>query len=143
MDIPAILERLEKVARELDLPFGKRSMTYNSRLATEIGKWAEEQGHGDAFHHAVFLAYFRDGENIGRDEVLLELCRGIGLDPRTAQEVMTQREFRAAVDADWEISRQNNIRAVPTFVMGGRRLVGAQTYAALERLVEGAGAQRR
>ena len=61
-----MLARLRQVARELDLPFGERKMTFNSRLAQELGKWAEDQGRGDAFHHAVFLAYFQRGENIAR-----------------------------------------------------------------------------
>ena len=143
VDIPAILKRLSSVARELDLPFGERTMTYNSRLAQELGKWAETEGRGDAFHHAAFLAYFRDGENIGSTDVLIDLCRGIGLDPAAAQEVLTQRTFLAAVDDDWEKSRKNKIRAVPTFMMDSQRLVGHQSYDALKRLVETAGVRRR
>ena len=38
VDIPAILARLKRVAGELGLPFGDRPMTYNSRLAQELGK---------------------------------------------------------------------------------------------------------
>ena len=76
-----MLKRLTSVAGELGLPFGRRTMTYNSRLAQELGKWTEARGVGDAFHHAVFLAYFRDGKNIGDTDVLIDLCQGIGLDP--------------------------------------------------------------
>ena len=36
------------------LPYGERTMTYNSRLAQELGKWADTQpGGGDAFHDAM------------------------------------------------------------------------------------------
>lgn len=143
MDIPAILSRLERVARDLSLPFGRRTMTYNSRRAQELGKWAETQAMGEKFHHAVFLAYFRDGKNIGRIDVLQKVCLAIGLDPEAAQKVLDGRSFAAAVDADWDRSRRMGIRAVPTFVLGDNRLVGAQSYAALERLVDGGGASRR
>ncbi|XPS86192.1 conserved uncharacterized protein, DbA-like [Desulfosarcina variabilis str. Montpellier] len=138
-----MLKRLTSVAGELGLAFGKRSMTYNSRLAQELGKWAEAKGVGDAFHHAVFLAYFRDGKNIGDTNVLIDLCQGIGLDPGTAQDVLTQRTFFAAVDEDWKRSRQNNIRAVPTFMVGSHNLVGFQSVQALEQMVENSGVQRR
>lgn len=138
-----MLARLRQVARELDLPFGERTMTFNSRLAQELGKWAEDQGCGDAFHHAVFLAYFQRGENIARQPVLLQLCETAGLDPTAAQAVMDQRSYREAVDRDWHRSRRLGVTAVPTFDINGQRLVGAQSYAALEEMALSAGAVRR
>lgn len=143
VDIPSMLARLRQVARELDLPFGERKMTFNSRLAQELGKWAEDQRCGDAFHQAVFLAYFQRGENIARQPVLLQLCKIVGLDPAAAQVVMNQRSYREAVDQDWQRSRQMGVSAVPTFDLNGQRLVGAQSYAALEEMVLSAGAIRR
>jgi predicted DsbA family dithiol-disulfide isomerase len=134
-----MLARLRQVAVELNLPFGDRKMTFNSRLAQELGKWAEDQGRGDAFHHAVFLAYFERGENIARQPVLLQICSAVGLDPAAAQVVLDQRTYRDAVDRDWHRSKQMGITAVPTFVVNGQRLVGAQSYAALESMVLSAG----
>jgi len=136
VDIPAMLAKLKKVAGDLGLPFGKRTMTYNSRLAQELGKWAEEKGMGDAFHHAAFLAYFRDGENLARHDVLLKICEEIDLDRNKAGTVLKERSFKEPVDLDWQKSRQMGITAVPTFVFAGQRLVGAQPYEALERLVQ-------
>ena len=138
-----MLDRLRQVARELDLPFGERKMTFNSRLAQELAKWAEDQGRGDAFHHAVFLAYFERGDNIAHPPVLFQVCSAIGLDPAAAKAVLDQRSYREAVDRDWHRSRQMGITAVPTFVLNGQRLVGAQSYAALEGMVLSAGVGRR
>jgi predicted DsbA family dithiol-disulfide isomerase len=143
VDIPGMLARLRQVAREQNLPFGERKMTFNSRLAQELGKWAENQGRGDAFHHAVFLAYFERGENIARQPVLLQICSAVGLDPAAAQAVMDQRSYREAVDRDWHRSSQMGITAVPTFVLNGQRLVGAQSYAELEGMVLSAKARKR
>ena len=47
------------------LPYGNRTMTYNSRLAQELGKWADSQPGGEAIHDALFRAYFVDVKNIG------------------------------------------------------------------------------
>jgi predicted DsbA family dithiol-disulfide isomerase len=47
VDIPRQMLRLKKAARELGLPWSDREMTYNSRLAQELGKWAEQEGRGD------------------------------------------------------------------------------------------------
>lgn len=138
-----MIARLKGIAEELDLPFGERKMTFNSRLAQELGKWAEDQGRGEAFHRSAFLAYFRDGENIARHGVLLNICQTIGLNPAAARTVLEDRTYRHTVDDDWQLSRRMGITAVPTFVIGNRRLVGAQTGAALEEMLASAGAQRR
>jgi predicted DsbA family dithiol-disulfide isomerase len=138
-----MMARLRQVADELKLPFGERTMTFNSRMAQELGKWAEDQGRGDAFHHAVFLAYFQRGKNIARKPVLLQVCRAAGLDPEAARVVLEERPYRQAVDRDWHRSHQMGISAVPTFVVNGRQLVGAQPYAALESLALSAGVPRR
>ena len=76
-NIPAMLKRLKSKADELGLAFGERSMTFNSRRAQELGKWAEAQGKGDEFHMAAFLAYFRDGLNLAHIPVLQEICTGL------------------------------------------------------------------
>ena len=143
MDIDSVMTQLKRTAAELGLPFGDRRRTYNSRLAQEMGKWAETEGRGDAFHDAAFKAYFADGRNLAQAAVLLELAAAVGLDREAARHVIEQRSFKEAVDRDWQRSRELGIRAVPTFRMGVESLVGAQPYAALERLVTANGAPRR
>jgi predicted DsbA family dithiol-disulfide isomerase len=118
------------------LPYGQRTMTYNSRLAQELGKWAESQPGGEAIHDALFKAYFVDGKNIGDPAVLSEIAKSVGLDDAKAREVLQKRTYKAAVDADWEKSRQYGVTGVPTFVHDGRGVVGAQPYEALEQLVK-------
>jgi predicted DsbA family dithiol-disulfide isomerase len=137
LDIPQMLVRLEQTAEELGLPFGRRTMTYNSRRAQELGKWAEEQGCGEAFHRAVFHAYFAEGLNIARLDVLRNLAEHVGLDPDRAIEALDIRQYREAVDEDWQRARRLGVNAVPTFQMQGRVLVGAQSYEALVNFVNG------
>ena len=118
------------------LPYGERKLTYNSRLAQELGKWAETQPGGEAIHDALFRAYFVDGRNIGDPVELVKIAESVGLPPQEAKEVLEQRKFKAAVDEDWEKSRRYGVTGVPTFVIGDRGVVGAQPYEVLERLVE-------
>ena len=120
------------------LPYGERKMTYNSRLAQELAKWAESQPGGDAIHDALFCAYFVDGRNIGDPQVLIEIAKALGLDETQAREVIEKRTHKTAVDADWEKSRSYGVTGVPTFVVGERGVVGAQPYEALEELVKSA-----
>jgi predicted DsbA family dithiol-disulfide isomerase len=143
IDIPQAMARLKRVAGELGLPLGERKKTYNSRLAQELGKWAESKGKGDAFHDAVFRAYFADGQNIAKAEILAGLAKAVGLSEAEALETLQSRAFSDAVDADWTLAESMGISAVPTFVLDSGSLVGAQSYEALEQLLLDQGVKRR
>jgi len=123
------------------LPYGERTMTYNSRLAQELGKWADTQPGGEAIHDALFRAYFVEARDISQPAVLLDIVGRVGLSVDAARDVLEKRTFEAAVDADWELSRRYGVTGVPTFVVGRYGVVGAQPYEALEELVQKATAQ--
>jgi predicted DsbA family dithiol-disulfide isomerase len=118
------------------LPYGERTMTYNSRLAQELGKWADTQPGGEALHDALFRAYFVEARDISQPTVLLDIVERLGLSVDGARDVLEKRTFEAAVDADWALSGQYGITGVPTFVVGRFGVVGAQPYEALEALVQ-------
>ncbi len=136
VDIPQMLRHLQEVADSLGLPFGERHNTYNSRMAQELGLWAESQGRGHAFHMAAFHAYFAAGKNLADRHVLLDLAGKAGLDRTAAEQVVEKRSFRAAVDADWHLAREKGVTAVPTFIINGKSLTGARPYKDLERFVQ-------
>jgi predicted DsbA family dithiol-disulfide isomerase len=138
-----VLANLSRTAKDLGLPFGKREMTYNSRLAQELAKLAEKQGCGEKFHMAAFRAYFVDGLNIGLRSTLVELGTSVGLPAEPVLEALEKRTFEEAVDQDWTRSYQMGVKAVPTFMINGMSLVGAQPYEKLVQLVEGSGAVKR
>ena len=143
IDIPQAMARLKKVAKELDLPLGERKKTYNSRLAQEMGKWAETKGKGDEFQNAVFHAYFVEDKNIAKAKTLMGLAAAVGLPEKEAGEILQTRAFREAVDSDWALCERMGISAVPTFVLDHRALVGAQPYEALEQLLLLSGVKRK
>ena len=136
VNMEEIKARLRKVAQELGLPLGDRQKTYNSRLAQELAKWAEEKGKGEEFHDAVFRAYFVDGINIAKIEELASLAKTVGLSVKEAKKVLEGRTHGKAVDSDWKKSHQLGITAVPTFVINQRAVVGAQPYEVLEHFLE-------
>jgi predicted DsbA family dithiol-disulfide isomerase len=135
-DIPKMQAQMRARMQAEGLPYGNRTMTYNSRLAQELGAWADGQPGGDAIHDALFRAYFVDAKDIGDPDVLVEIASSVGLPADQAREVLEKRTHQAAIDADWEKSRQYGVTGVPTFVIGARGVVGAQPYEALEELVK-------
>jgi predicted DsbA family dithiol-disulfide isomerase len=131
---------MRRLMQEEGLPYGSRTHTFNSRLAQELGAWADTQDNADVMHQALFHAYFVRGENIGEIETLVKIVEAVGLQPDEARDVLLGRRLQAAVDADWSCARALGITGVPTFVANGHGVVGAQPYDVLERLLVLAGA---
>jgi predicted DsbA family dithiol-disulfide isomerase len=121
------------------LPYNRRTHTYNSRLAQELAKWADSQPGFESIHGALYRAYFVDGRNIGDPEVLIDIAQSVGLPAEGAREMLTNRAFKKAVDADWEQARRSGITGVPSFVAGQYKVVGAQPYTVLADLIRAAG----
>lgn len=142
-DIAAMQAQMKERMAAEGLEYGARTMTYNSRLAQEVGKWAETQPGGEAIHDAMFRAYFVDTKNLALPGVLAEIAESVGLSGEEAREVAETRSFKEAVDADWARAYQHGITGVPTFVAGGYGVVGAQPYEMLEKLVNEAAAKPR
>jgi predicted DsbA family dithiol-disulfide isomerase len=143
VDPEAMYLRMKGLMDAEGLPYGRRTHTYNSRLAQELGKWADTQPAGAALHDALYKAYFVEARNIGDREILVEIARSVGLPANEARAVLEERRFKDAVDADWAKSRQWGVTGVPTFVAARYGVVGAQPYEVLEQLLDKAGARRR
>lgn len=136
--IEASRPRLYATAREqygLELqqgPFG-----IDSRPALVGAKYAEEQGHGPAYHQALFQAYWVAGRNIEERAVLRECAAEAGLDPEAYAAALEEPAYLEAVLDDLEAARAIGINAVPTMIFGERYLVqGAQPYEVLASVVE-------
>jgi len=138
-----MMDHLKQVASKLGLPLGDRKKTYDSRLAQELGKFAELKDKGDEFHKAMFRAYFADGQNIGKTSILVELAESVHLNAKDAQKVILDRTYKDAVDLDWKRSYELGVTAVPTFLFNNQRLVGAQNFETLEKLLLSKNVKRR
>lgn len=134
-DIGKMMTILKRIANRLRLPFGEPKNTYNSRLAQELGKWAESRGKGHEFHKAVFRAYFVKGQDIGEVHVLVKVAESVNLNGKDVQKVIQDRTYREAIDLDWKRSYELRVTEVPTFLLNHQVLVGAQPYETLENFL--------
>ena len=124
------------------LPFDPADRLYDTRLAQELARWADDHG-GGAIHDALFRAYFVGGANLSDPETLVRIAESVGLPAVDARDVLVTRRLRDTVDEDWDRAGELGVTAVPTFVMGDRGVVGAQPFEVLEQLVAAGGARRR
>jgi predicted DsbA family dithiol-disulfide isomerase len=126
------------------LPFGEdRYMTFNSRLAQELAKWAEEKPESEPLKIALYQAYFVEGRNIGDVDELIGVAKQVGLPVDEARDVLEQRVMQAAIDADWRYALSVGVSAVPTFAVGLTGMAGARPYEQLAQFLEQVGATKR
>lgn len=142
-DYEAASTRLRALMEREGLPYDRGEKTYNSRLAQELAVWAVEKRGVEDIHGGLFRAYFVERKDVSDPRELIAVAASVGLDPEETEAVLTERRFRYRVDEDWALSRHLGVTGVPTFAIGGRGVVGAQPYEALEALAVEAGVPRR
>lgn len=128
------------LAEELGMALRAPPTVPRTRKAHEAAKLAEAKGVGREMREALFAAYFRDGRDVGRIDVLVELAAALGLDATETKVVLDVDSLSGRVAADQALARRLGIAAVPALVVGAgadaELVAGAQPYAALRALLE-------
>lgn len=113
-------------------PFG-----IDSRPALIGAKFAEEQGVGEAYHDAVFRAYWLEAKDISELAVLAEAATAVSLDPNEFLAALTNPHYQAEMQADVEQAYAYGLSGVPALVYNNKYLVsGAQPYEVLAEVAE-------
>jgi predicted DsbA family dithiol-disulfide isomerase len=113
---------------------GKDSRIYNTFDAHRLLHWAGLEGRQSELKHALFEAYFTNGQNPGDYDVLVAAAEKAGLDPVEARDVLENGRFEKAVRVAEEAWRGEGVSAVPTIVINDKYLItGGQPAAVFER----------
>lgn len=135
-NLKRISENARGLAAEASLQFQTHVIYSNSRLALELGEYAEKEGLGHAYRKAIFDTYFQAIRDIGEETVLLEIAENIGIAKGVAEKCLTERTMESVVDAQIQEARGYGITGVPTFIIGQYMVVGAQRYAVIKQAFE-------
>ena len=142
-DLERMRGQLAQAAEKYGVPFQGADRLYNTRLAQELALWAAAERRGDEFLQSVYRAYFVEGKDISSPAVLARTAASVGLSAGRAAEILEMRTFSQAVDADWALSEGERVRVVPTLILGGDRLTGAQSHGALVEFLEKHGVAKK
>jgi predicted DsbA family dithiol-disulfide isomerase len=135
--VRAMGERLAQIARREGLQMADpatltvRPNTFAAHRLMTAALEAGEQVQ-QALGDALFAACWSRGEDVGDRNVLAAAAEAAGMDRAAAAELLAGDAFAADVRAQEREAARLGIRAVPTFVFGGRSaLSGAQDPAVL------------
>jgi predicted DsbA family dithiol-disulfide isomerase len=112
----------------------KRNRIYNTFDAHRLLHWAELEGRQPVLKHALFQAYFTDGENPSARDVLIDLARKAGLDAARAQEILSSDAYADEVRERERFYLDQGIHSVPAVIIYDRYLIqGGQPVEVFEQ----------
>lgn len=112
----------------------KRSRIYNTFDAHRLLHWAAEEGRQRELTHALFRAYFTNGENPGSHQVLQRLAREVGLDPKRAEEILSSDEYAEETREQERFYLDQGIHSVPAIIINDSYLIqGGQPVEVFEQ----------
>lgn len=128
-------EIAERVGRPLPSP----PLVPWSRKAHELVAHARETAEDRVaeLRDAIFRAYFTEGRDIGRVDVLVTLADAAGLDRTEAKAVLDVDRFADDVARRREEAVGAGLRVIPTLAAGDRRFEGFHNRSSLSTFLRG------
>ena len=118
-----------------DLPLARHELAHG---AHEAARCAGAAGRYWGYHDRLFAAQPAfDRPN------LIRYAADLGIDTAAFTRCLDSREFAAKVDEDIAQARRLGIQKTPTFLINGRRLVGAHPVGSFRDVINDALARRR
>jgi len=110
-----------------------QSRIYNTFDAHRLLHWAGIVGGQGKLKHALFEAYFTQGQSPADHDVLAAAAASAGLDPAAAREVLTSGRYAEEVRQAERHWQGSGINSVPAVIINSRYLIsGGQPAAAFE-----------
>ncbi len=132
----AAWQMIEGLATEAGIAMRPPSVLANSALALQAQEFAIEHQRGDAFEERVFRAYFNDQANIGDLSVVRGLATDVGLDAAELDQALAEHRYATRLKNTALAANQHGISGVPTFIIGGYPMVGAQSADAMRQVLQ-------
>jgi predicted DsbA family dithiol-disulfide isomerase len=113
--------------------FDKITRTPNTLDAHRLIRWAQAAGRQPEIVEALFVAYWRDGEDVGDHVFLNRIAKSIGLD--VSAELASEKD-KDAVLQECIKAQKMGINGVPTFIINQKYgISGAQEVASLVQTI--------
>lgn len=118
---------IKKSCSNYNLVYDPLPILVNSRKAFLAAEFARENGKYDVFHDALMKAYFAEGKDIGKIEVLRNLAESIGLSPDELAQSLEENRFADVLEHNAAVAQKLGIHSTPTFLIGDHTVIqGAQ-----------------
>jgi predicted DsbA family dithiol-disulfide isomerase len=108
-----------------------------TRKAHEAARFARDREIEAPFRERVFSAYWMEGKDIGRIDVLMEIAASLGMEPEEMKIVLDIDRFGDEIARDTEVAHRLRVPGTPTLFIGtgrdARVLAGAHGAEDMQR----------
>ena len=105
--------------------------------AFEGYQYAREKGLGDTYTHRMFTAFFQEEQDLSDIDVLTTLAKEVGLDAEEYKTAVESGKYKQAhLDALRHAYEEVGVSAVPTFIIGNKKVRGLLREEDLRRLIK-------
>lgn len=111
-------------ARRLGVDMRQPTSWPRTRKAHELAHFARQAGRFPETHAALYRAFFVEGRDIGRIDVLVEIAAQVGLEAEAVHVALGVDLHTDDVVQDARSAREQGVDRLPTVVRGAARLVG-------------------
>ena len=119
-------EDCERLFEEIGIKNVSKIISKEANWPKVHASWlcAEENGFGDSFMLEAFNARWKNNLDIGKEDIIEEICNKIGFSKDLALSAMNDDRYDKQLKSFTKIMRENKVFGVPTFLYKNERFWG-------------------
>jgi len=103
-------------------------ITSNTLYALQATEYAKEHGKFEPFHLELYRAYWEDGKDLGKLDVIKEAAERCELPWHDLKARLESGHYEQAVMGQYQEAMELGIRGIPAFLIGNFLFTGARPY---------------
>jgi predicted DsbA family dithiol-disulfide isomerase len=136
-DLSSFYDQLRKRGKEVGVVFGTHTILSNSRLALMASEYARDQGRYDAFHESMFHAYFTEGLDIGKTDVIADVAKKSGLNEKETLNAVRDGRYASRLNEARKEGELLGLTGIPLFIIENKyQITGAQPIETFHQLLD-------
>jgi predicted DsbA family dithiol-disulfide isomerase len=136
-DLSLFYDQLRKRGTEVGVVFGSHTVLSNSRSALMASEFARDKGRYDSFHENMFHAYFTEGLDIGKPDVIAVVAKKSGLDEKEMLSAVRDGRYELRLNQARKEGELIGLTGIPLFIIENKyQIVGAQPIETFRDLLD-------
>jgi predicted DsbA family dithiol-disulfide isomerase len=123
-DLSSFYDQLRTRGKEVGVVFGNLTVLSNSRLALMASEYARDLGRYDSFHKNMFYAYFTEGLDISKANVIADVAGKSGLDEKETLSAVRDGRYASRLNETRKEASLIGLTGVPLFVIENKYKIG-------------------
>ncbi|HPN87334.1 MAG TPA: DsbA family protein [Smithella sp.] len=136
-DLSSFYEQLCQRGKEVSVVFGNQKILSNSRFALMASEYARDLDRYDSFHENMFHAYFTEGLDIGKTDVIAAVAKKSGLDEKGTRNAIHDDRYASRLNEARKEGKSLGLTGIPLFIINNKyQITGAQPIETFRELLK-------